>query len=70
MKSGVLEYIPATATIFFEKGHVGCDWCQCLETYARKQCRLTGEYLIDTKVRGYWCPLVFDEERKDESNDL
>jgi hypothetical protein len=38
-----------------------------LETYARNQCRRTGEYLVDTRGRGYYCPLVIqDEENKEK----
>ena len=35
---------------------VCCALCPCLETYARKQCRLTAEYIGD-HFRGFWCPL-------------
>ena len=36
--------------------------CPLMETYARKQCRRTGEYLMDTRTIGYYCPLKFEEE--------
>jgi hypothetical protein len=32
-----------------------------LETYARKQCRKTGEYIIDDRIVGGWCPLIDPE---------
>lgn len=64
MKSinGVMEYTRTTVDIFFEKDHVSCDYCPLLETYARKQCRRTGEYIIDSRFTvGYDCPLKFEE---------
>ena len=61
------EYVKATAEIFFEPEHVSCDYCPILETYARKQCRRTGEYLIDTRfVVGRYCPLKFEEENNEQ----
>jgi hypothetical protein len=65
--SGVLHYEKASVDIFFSEGHVCCDLCPLMETYARKQCRRTGEYLLDTRVTvGYECPLKF--EHKEENN--
>ena len=59
-KKSCLWYEKATASIYFPEGHV----CPCMETYARKQCRLTGEYLLDTRATvGYECPLEFKEEK-------
>lgn len=64
--NGVRWYTEATAKIYFPEGHVCCDFCPVLETYARKQCRLTGEYLADTRATvGYMCPLEF--KSKEES---
>lgn len=61
--NGVTRYEEASINIFFPEGHVCCDLCPLLETYARKQCRRTGEYLLDTRVTvGYECPLIFKEE--------
>lgn len=40
-----------------------CDLCPLLETYARKQCRMTGEYLSDTRCCGYLCPLNIGDEK-------
>lgn len=61
-KNSCLWYVEATASIYFPEGHVCCDLCPLLETYARKQCRRTGEYLLDTRVTvGYECPLKFKE---------
>lgn len=60
VKNGVAWYTKAIAEINFPEGHVCCDLCPLLETYARKQCRRTGEYLLDTRVTvGYDCPLKF-----------
>ena len=57
----VLWYTKATADIFFPEGRVCCDLCPLMETYARKQCRRTGEYLADTRNIGGMCPLKFEE---------
>lgn len=55
------EYTEAVVSIFFEPDHVACQFCPLLETYARNQCRRTGEYIINTKVTGRWCPLKIKE---------
>ena len=59
--NGCLEYAEATVKIFFETDHVDCAHCPLLETYARNQCRKTGEYIVDTRGRGRWCPLDIKE---------
>lgn len=64
--SGVKRYFRATVSIYFPEDHVCCDLCPLLETYARKQCRRTGEYLFDTRTIGFDCPLKFEEEKKDD----
>lgn len=65
--NGTLWYTSATVDIHFPEDHVCCDLCPLMETYARKQCRRTGEYLLDTRVTvGYDCPLVF--KNKEEEN--
>lgn len=61
--NGVESYTAASVSIFFEPGHECCDYCPLLETYARKQCRKTGEYIVDSRGRGRWCPLVFADEK-------
>ena len=65
--NGVKWYTEAKVGIFFPEGRVCCDLCPLMETYARKQCRRTGEYLAhDTRVTtGYMCPLIF-ETKEDE----
>ena len=59
--NATLWYTEAQATIYFPENYVQCSKCPCLETYARNQCRLTGEYLVDTRTIGYQCPLKFIE---------
>ena len=66
--NSVLWYTEAQATIYFPEDYVQCSKCPCLETYARNQCRLTGEYLVDTRTIGYMCPLKFIE-KQEETND-
>lgn len=65
MNDGVLEYSSAVVPIYFEKGRETCQFCPLLETYARNQCRKTGEYIVDTRGRGRWCPLIFEEATND-----
>ena len=66
---GVSEYIPATVNIFFEPNHVDCAHCHLLETYSRKYCRLTGMYIIDDRTIDPWCPLTFQTNRKEETDE-
>lgn len=58
--NGVSKYQRASVEIYFPQGHVCCDMCPLLETYARKQCRRTGEYIFDVRTTGLSCPLAFD----------
>lgn len=63
MSDGFLKYTEATVSIFFEPDHVACAFCPLLETYARAQCRRTGEYIIDTRYTvGRYCPLQIKED--------
>lgn len=62
MAGGCTKYDKTTVTIWFPKGHMCCDLCPLLETYARRQCRRTGEYILDTRGVGYECPLRIEEE--------
>lgn len=67
MKSeGVVKYVKTTLDVYFPDGHFCCALCPCLETYSRLQCRRTGEYLLDSKGRGFYCPLMLDDE--DDAN--
>lgn len=54
---GCTEFVRTTVDIFFHPDHVDCAHCPLLETYARKQCRRTGVYIIDDRTVGAWCPL-------------
>lgn len=58
MSRGCDKYAHAAVSIYFEPEHVACAYCPLLETYSRNQCRMTGEYIIDTKYTVGWkCPL-------------
>ena len=59
--SACTTYIKATVEVFFS-GDACCQHCPLLETYSRNMCRRTGEYIADTRGRGYWCPLKFEED--------
>ena len=65
-KNGVSYYTKATVEVAFPEDRVCCDFCPLMETYARKQCRRTGEYLADTRTIGYECPLVFESKENDD----
>ncbi len=63
----MIEYVEAKVSIFFEPDHVACQYCPLLETYARAQCRRTGEYIVDTRFTvGRYCPLIFKDEKENE----
>ena len=64
-----LWYTEAQAKIFFPENKVCCEFCPIMETYARKQCRLTGEYLADTRTIEYMCPLKFIEKQEENENE-
>lgn len=66
-KRGVSFYQRTTVDISFPDGNICCDFCPLLETYARKQCRRTGEYIADTRMVGYYCPLRVEEGGEDLS---
>lgn len=68
-KNSCTRYISASMVIHFpESEGIQCKLCPCLETYARKQCRLTGEYLADGYLVGGLCPLnLINEEENDVS---
>lgn len=62
-KNSCTRYISAGVVIHFpESEGIQCKLCPCLETYARKQCRLTGEYLADGYLVGGLCPLTLVNE--------
>lgn len=62
-KNSCTGYVSTVVDIHFpeEKG-VCCYLCPLMETYSRKQCRRTGEYLYDGQIRGHLCPLIIKEE--------
>ena len=70
VKRSCTRYIRGTAQIFFPEDRVCCDLCPMEETYARKQCRLTGQYLTgDTRdVVDADCPLHFENTRPEEDS--
>lgn len=53
-----LTYVKRVVEVYFSGDAVCCARCPLLETYARKQCRRTGEYILDDRVVGGWCPLI------------
>ena len=53
-----LTYVKRTVEITFSGETVCCARCPLMETYSRKQCRKTGEYITDDRAVGGWCPLV------------
>ena len=67
MTNGTTEYTEMTVSIFFEPGHVACQYCPLLETYSRNQCRRSGEYILDTRYTvGRYCPLKEKETENAE----
>lgn len=64
-RNSVTAYITVHAEIHFpEEEGIRCALCPCMETYARKQCRLTGEYLADGYLIGGMCPLIINHEEE------
>lgn len=61
MSNGQTNYTEATLSIFFDPDHVDCQHCPLMTTYSRNQCMRTGELIVDTRGRGRWCPLVFED---------
>ena len=57
-ESSCTSYTEKWVNIFFTDDEVKCRFCPLLETYSRKQCRRTGEYITNDNVVGYWCPLM------------
>lgn len=69
--NGQIDYIETDVHIYFTPDHFACDFCPLLETYARKQCRMSAEYLAhDTRYGvGRYCPLtIIDNERINEND--
>lgn len=55
---GIRKYTARTITLYFPGDTICCARCPLEETYSRKQCRRTGEYIADDRTFGVWCPLV------------
>lgn len=70
-KNSCVKYITATAVFHFpESEGIQCKLCPCLETYARKQCRLTAEYLADGYLVGGLCPLNYERVYDDGNMEI
>lgn len=67
--NGVKSYLKASVNIYFPEGIARCSTCPFLETYARKQCRRTGEYIVDDRFTGMYCPLDLMLPEPDEADD-
>jgi len=66
MTNGVREYAEFTVSIYFEAGHVCCQYCPLLTESPRYQCRRTGELIVEPKhVVGNFCPLQPKEPPND-----
>lgn len=61
------DMVTVTLTLRFDPRAVDCAHCPLLETYARKQCRATGEYIYTDTSVGTYCPfLPLSEETLDK----
>ena len=58
--------IEIKVTLRFDPRAVDCLHCPLLETYARKQCRYTGEYIVVEKATGVFCPFKLTNEQRDK----
>ena len=65
LHNGISYYTKATVVIGFPEDRICCEYCPMLETYARRQCRKTGEYLTDVRGIGFYCPLKFEEDNNE-----
>lgn len=63
LRNESMRYEKRLIDIYFPPDRVCCALCPLMETYSRKQCRRTGEYIVDDRNPGYWCPLM-DETGK------
>lgn len=63
MTKNCLDYVQATAKIYFETDKVCCRYCPLLTESPRYECRATGTYLTDINVVGMWCPLAFEKSK-------
>lgn len=67
--NGCTEYTEAIVKIYFAKGEERCQYCPMFETYSRDKCNRTGEYVVDRRGRGMWCPLEFITKEGTEEHD-
>ena len=63
LRNESVRYEKRLIDIYFPPERVCCSLCPLFETYSRKQCRRTGEYIVDDRTVGYYCPLM-DETGK------
>ena len=56
------DVVETVVTLRFDPRRVDCAHCPLLETYSRKLCRMTGEYIVNDSAIGIFCPLKFDIE--------
>ena len=61
LKNSNTQYTKRLIDIYFPPDKVCCDLCPLMETYSRKQCRRTGEYIVDSRTYGWSCPLMTEE---------
>lgn len=52
------EYHYYIAKIVSYDGPIRCDNCPLMQTYSRKKCELTAEYIGDSRRIGHICPLI------------
>ena len=60
------DMVVVSVDLFFNPLAVDCAHCPLLETYSRKQCRYTGEYIVNEKTLGVYCPVKLSEEQLDK----
>lgn len=60
------DMIEVNVTLRFDPRAVDCLHCPLLETYARKQCRYTGEYIVVEKATGVFCPFKLTNEQRNK----
>lgn len=56
--AGCTEFHYYIAKIASWDGPIRCDNCPNMQTYSRKQCELTAEYIGDSRRCGQLCPLI------------
>lgn len=64
LRSDSTHYEKRLIDLYFPPDKVCCALCGLMETYSRKQCRRTGEYIVDDRTTGYWCPLMTKDGKR------